>query len=212
MKDQHPEVQINDPLNMEEFQEFAQRACKAYAHEWIDSHAAHEEDPLPPPLALEDAHASFEREPEPQDFFASAPILTSVKSEPEPQDGSAGAAEPSLAGVAVAAGPPQAEVAEPRDSSYAQQEEHCEAYVQWHQEAMNQRAVAEAELLHIVESIVQHIAVTDGDQELTVRRFGSKVVGTELMGSDMDVAVGSSKKKGQFDQVPRPLLPWQAWL
>ncbi len=192
MKDQHPEVQINDPLNLAEFKEFADRACKAYAHEWIDSQeqAAREADPLPPPLALEDG---FEREP-------------------EPQDGSAGAAEPSLAGLAVAAGPPQAEVAEPRDSSYAQQEEHCEAYVQWHQEAMNQRAVAEAELLHIVESIVQHIAVTDGDQQLTVRRFGSKVVGTELMGSDMDVAVGSSKKKGQFDQVPRPLLPWQAWL
>jgi len=194
MKDQHPEVQINDPLNMEEFKEFADRACKAYAHEWIDSHAAHEEDPLPPPLALEDAHASFEREP-------------------EPQDGSAGAAGPSLAGLAVAAGPPQAEVAEPRDSSYAQQEEHCEAYVLWHQEAMSQRAVAEGELLHIVESIVQHIAVTDDQfQELTVQKFGSSVVGTELMGSDMDVAVGSSIKKGQFDQVPRPLLPWQAWL
>jgi len=64
-----------------------------------------------------------------------------------------------------------------------------------------------------VESIVQHIAVTDDQfQELTVQKFGSSVVGTELMGSDMDVAVGSSIKKGQFDQVPRPLLPWQAWL
>ena len=192
MKDQHPEVQINDPLNMEEFLEFAQRACKAYAHEWIDSHAAHEEDPLPPPLALEDVHASFEREP-------------------EPQDGSAGAAEPSLAGLAVAAGPLQAEVVEARDPSYLQQEEHCLAYVLWHQEAMSRRDVALRELLHIVESIVQHIAVTD-NQELTVQRFGSSVVGTELMGSDVDVAVGSPKKKGQFDQVPRPLLPWQAWL
>ena len=194
MKDHHPEVQINDPLNLEEFKEFADRACKAYAHEWIDSHsqAAREADPLPPPLALEDVHASFEREP-------------------EPQDGSAGAAGPSLAGLAVAAGPPQAEVVEARDEKYAQQEEHCLAYVLWHQEAMSRRAVAEGELLHIVESIVQHIAVTE-KQELTLQRFGSSVVGTDLMGSDLDVAVGSPKKKGQFDQVPRPLLPWQAWL
>ena len=193
MEDHHPEVQINDPLNLEEFKEFADRACKAYAHEWIDSHsqAAREADPLPPPLALEDG---FEREPE-----------------PEEGDGSAGAAGPSLAGLAVAAGPPQAEVVEARDASYAQQEEHCLAYVLWHQEAMSRRAVAEGELLHIVQSIVEHIAVTE-KQELTLQRFGSSVVGTDLMGSDLDVAVGSPKKKGQFDQVPRPLLPWQAWL